>query len=207
LIEGLNRDELSLIAELLEDAGREFSEHGSNDLMLAPTAENRAVCVAVLAHHGPDRDNPLSLGRTLTSRDAVFVYDDWAMQYLAHRCRQRMAETEAGPPFIPVEFELIATLLERAADVHEESAGNVCYDLTFPATAANKALMSGVLELNRAYIARSKDSDYKRAARTTAAAAAKVIAKSTDESDDLDIPDFWLMRYLAARCKALAGPA
>jgi hypothetical protein len=204
VIDGLARDELSLVADLLADAALEFADHGSNDLLLPATDENKAICVAVISHHGRRGVDRLSIKETLASTGKAFVYDDWAMQYFVHRCKERLGDPQAGRPLSPAELKVIGTLLESAAQSHEESAGEVCHDLTFPASAATKALMAGVIKQNMALAKRSDNSKYKRVARKTAAAAAGVIEESVDEKGELDIPDFWLMRYLAKRCRQVS---
>jgi hypothetical protein len=205
-IDGLTRDELSLIVDSLGDAALEFADHGSNDLFLPATRENKAICLAVIAHHGRDRHDSLSVEETRRAKRQVFVYDCWAMEYFEHRCKARLKRPNATRPLAPAELQVIGTLLRSAAGYHEQSAGEVSHDLTFPASAANKALMAGVIRQSRALIKRG-DARHKRAAQKKVAAAAKAIAKSADENDPIDIPDFWLMRYLAASCRRIARTA
>src|SRR5882672_3159334 len=138
VIDGLSSEELSLIAEFLEDASAEFADHGCNDFILPATDENKAVFVAVLQHHGEDDANQLSVKEIMAATDEVFIYDDWAMHYFSERCEKRLKNSKATPALTRAEFDVIGALLESAAQWHEEYSGEVCYDLTFPATEANK---------------------------------------------------------------------
>lgn len=207
VIDGLPSEELSLISEFLDDAADEFADHGCNDFTRPATDENKAIFVAVVEHHGEDDANQLSVEEIMTSKDQVFVYDDWAMRYFAERCEKRLKNPRSTPALTRAELDVMGALLESAAQWHEEYSAEVCYDLTFPATDANKALMARVIKSTLPLIAEHADVDYKRAAEEKAVAAMRVIAESKGEEAEIDIPDFWIMRHLANRCKTLSQAA
>jgi hypothetical protein len=195
--DGLTAEELALVAELLGDAADEFSAHGNNDFVLPATDENKAIFAAVLRHRG--KHAPLTVEGIMAATGEVFVYDDWAMRYFAQRCEERLKEGAA--PLTPAELNAIAQLLESVALWHEGTSEEVSHDLTFPATQANKALMSAVIRH------RQSGAGGESGVAETASAAMSVISASKDEKDGIDLPDFWILSYLADRCRGLAGAA
>ena len=183
------------MAEFLGDAADEFADHSNNDFALPATKENKAIFAAVLRHRG--KHGPLTVEGIMAATDEVFVYDDWAMRYFAQRCEERLKKGAA--PLTPAEFNAIAQLLESVALWHEDTSEDVCYDLTFPATRANKALMAAVVQH------RQSVADGAPGVAETASAALKVITASRSKKDEIDLPDFWILSYLAHRCRQLAG--
>lgn len=199
----LSSAELTMIAEFLSDAAVEFSEHSANDFLLPATAENKAIFAAVLAHHDehePDYKHQLTVEEIMAATDEVFIYDDWAMAYFEQRCKA-ILNVPGTPPLSPSELYAVSLLLIYAHEFHLNASDSVCYDLSYPATADNRAIVSATVAL----IASEMDS-YPDPYRQQVREAMEQVRQSLGESsEEIDVPDFWLMQYLSERCKQLSG--
>lgn len=194
---------LAMVAELLETAALEFADHSCNDFLLPATEENKAIFAAVLEHHddnAPDDEHELSAEEIMAATDEVFVYDHWAMAYFAERCAALVQDPSASAILSPSELFAISALLDYACEDHERVSGDVCFDLTYPATEENKAIIAATISLFAAEMEDYSAPDRRKLARTV-----QEISKALQESDEIDIPDFWLMHYLARKCRKLSG--
>lgn len=200
---GLSTTELTMIAEFLEEAAEEFSEHSANDFLVPATAENKAIFVAVLDHHDenePDDEHELTGAEIMAAADEVFIYDDWAMAYFEQRCKS-ILNAPGTLPLSPSELYAVSLLLIYAHEVHLDASDSVCYDLSYPATADNRAIVSTTVAL----IASEMDTypnPYRQQVRETMQQVRQSLSESSEE---IDVPDFWLMQYLSERCKQLSG--
>lgn len=195
--------EWELIAEFLEVAAEEFSEHSSNDFTLPATEENRAICRAALgyreAHHGQDEQSSSVLESVTNPADEVFIYDDWLMAYFADRT-WTISKNPTADCFTRAELNAIGMLLILAYEEHMDHSGDVDYWLSFPASDENKTILSASVEM----IAK-EHSYYQANYRDEVAEQIPQVTSAIETEDEIEIPDFWVMYYLANKCKKLSG--
>lgn len=199
----LNTTELTMIAEFLEEAANEFEEHSANDFLLPATEENKAIFVAILEHHelnNPDDEHELSVEEIMASTDEVFIYDHWAMSYFSERCKELLERPAAAADLSPSELFAISDLLAYAHEDHEKASDSVCFDLTYPSTEENKVVIAATVALFA-----SEVEDYPEPYRKQVKGMIEEITQALTGSDEIDIPDFWLMYYLADKCEKLSG--
>ena len=84
----LSKDELHLIAQLLEMASEQFSNHGCNDFKLPATKENKAMLLEMVDHCYGEEDKKDALDRIAKSKKTIMTFDWMLMSYLAKRCRK-----------------------------------------------------------------------------------------------------------------------
>jgi hypothetical protein len=191
--DALSQRELALIADSLATAALEFADRSCNDFSFPATTESRAIGEAIAKHVDPgywDTVNTLSafLAQITAAKERVVVYDNWAAGYFSELCRRLAALTPAGP-LASAELAIITQLLESSAEDHEgwQGDGRDDLDLTLEPTAEHRALVTAAVR--------------HQAPRGWKAKLSK-IEKATGP---ISLPDFQLMRYLAARCEALAA--
>ncbi len=191
--DALSNRELALIADSLATAADEFADRSCNDFSFPATPENRAIGEAIAKHQDPgywDANNTLAafLAGMAANNARVVVYDNWAAAYFAELCKRLAAVTPAGP-LSAAELAIIAELLESSAEDHEgwygDEGGNL--DITLTPTAEHRELLSAATlhQAPRGWKAR--------------------LAKLAQSTGPISLPDFQLVRYLAARCKAHAA--
>ncbi|MFZ6756309.1 hypothetical protein ACO0K9_03750 [Undibacterium sp. Ji50W] len=192
--------EVELLAMLLEEAGNEFADHSANDFTMPATDENKAIFAAAfeLCAEPQDEDDEnsdedgLSLKYIMEAEDQVFVYNDWLMTYLASRCQNLFKQADSAPALTKAELNIMSELLAEAHEDRLNSAGSVCYDLTFLATPKNKVLMAAVVNFY-------EDDNYEEEGKKETII--DIINTSQNEKDEIDVPDYWIMHYFAHVCE------
>lgn len=191
--DALSQGELFLITDLLATAADEFANHSCNDFRLPVTAENRRIGEAIARHQDPeywDKDNTLAdfLAEMVGNAQWVFVYDNWVADYFAALCKRLAAITPTGP-LSAAELEVIAEVLESSAEEHKgwygDNRGDL--DITLAPTAEHRALLAAATRY-----------EAPRGSQAT-------LTKLLDATGPISLPDFHVMRYLAARCRAHAA--
>lgn len=86
----------AVLAELLDMARDEFSNHGCGDFELLNTPENRALMETAETWNSPDLDRDGELYISNISKDGKKIYtQDWfLMAYFAHLARELAGEKE-----------------------------------------------------------------------------------------------------------------
>jgi hypothetical protein len=193
--EGLSKLELILIADSLATAASEFSDHSCNDFSFPATPEYKAVGEAIVRHREPgywSKDNTLAdfLSRMAAQKEWVVVYDDWAADYFADRCK-RLASVAPVGKLSAAELGIVDELLESSAEDHEGwySDGGVDLDITLSPSAEHRSLIAAAIEHQAPRGWKAK------------------VAKLEKATGPISLPDFQVMRYLAARCRAHAAVA
>lgn len=187
--------ELALIADSLANAAGEFADRSCNDFSFPATAEHRAIGEAIARHREPaqwDADNTLAafLSTMVTQKGRVVVPDYWAADYLADHCKRLASATPTGK-LSAAELGLIEELLESSADDHEGwyDDDSADLDITLSPSAEHRSLMGAAVEHQAAQGWKAQ------------------LAELEQATGPISLPDFQLMRYLAARCKAHAAVA
>ncbi|MFZ6770969.1 hypothetical protein ACO0LM_28265 [Undibacterium sp. Di26W] len=191
--------EIEILAMLLEEAGNEFAEHSANDFTMPATDENKAIFAAAFELCGEPQDeddenfdeDALSIKHIMEAEDDVFIYNDWLMTYLGSRCQNLFKRPDSAPALTKAELKIMSYLLVEAYEDRLDSAGAVCYDLTFLATPENKTLMAAVVNF-------CEDEGYEEGKKE---AAIDIIDTSQNEKDEIDVPDYWIMHYFAQICE------
>lgn len=191
--DALSNRELALIADSLATAADEFANRSCNDFSFPATPENQAIGAAIARHRDPgdwDTDHTLAafLAQIAASKERVVVYDNWAAGYFAEFCKRLAAITPTGQ-LSAAELEIIAELLESSAEDHEAWYGDDQDDLdiTLAPTAEDRDLLAAAILHQAPRGWRAK------------------LAKLAQATGPICLPDFQVMRYLAARCKAHAA--
>jgi hypothetical protein len=191
--DALSNRELALVADSLATAADEFADRSCNDFSFPFTPENRAIGEAIARHCDPGywaADNTLVafLAEMAANNERVVVYDNWAAGYFAELCRRLASTTPAGP-LSAAELAIIAELLESSAEDHEGWYGDDRDDLdiTLAPTAEHRDLLAAATLHQAPRGWRAK------------------LAKLAQATGPISLPDFQLMRYMAARCKAHAA--
>jgi hypothetical protein len=179
---GLTPTELDWLARFLEESAEEFDQHGCNDFELPATEENKAIIAAAFEHQGDDGYN-FTVDEIMASEGQVYMYDHWVMTYFAHRCKELATRPDANPPLSPAEHRVIAILLDLIVDWYKEET-EWWPEYVYPATPEDKALFAATFELE---------------GKPDAAQAA------LEGTDEVDISDLPIHKYLADKCKALSG--
>jgi hypothetical protein len=207
----LNQTELTMIVEFMEEAAREFADHSANDFFLPATDDNKALLVAVLEHHYQNEpDDPMEpdeyAEEKVTAADIMAdegetsLYDFWVMAYFVDRCQALLDNPDDTEPLSPAELFALGFALDAAYEDHLASSDDVCYDLTYPATEDNKAIVTATVALFA-----SEVDGYPDAYRREVAEKIQELSAALKNSDELDVPDFWLMYHLGHRCEELSG--
>jgi hypothetical protein len=193
--EVLSKLELTLIADSLASAASEFSDRSCNDFSFPATPEHQAVGEAIVRHHEPGywgKDNTLAdfLSRMAAQKEWVVVYDDWAADYFADRCK-RLASVAPVGKLSAAELGIINELLESSAEDHEGwyGDGGADLDITLSPSAEHRSLIAAAIQHQAPQGWKAK------------------VAKVEKATGPISLPDFQVMRYLAARCKAHAAVA
>ena len=191
--DALSNRELALIADSLATAADQFADRSCNDFLFPVTPENRTIGEAIVRFQDPDywtADNTLAdfLASMRANNKWLFVYDNWAADYFAKLCKRLSTIAPAGP-LSAAELTIAAQLLESSAEDHESwyEDQRADLDVTLSSTDEHRSLIAAAIE--------------QQAPRGWQAKLAK-LAKG---SGTISLPDFQLMRYLAARCKAHAA--
>lgn len=193
--ESLSKLELTLIAGSLATAASEFSERSCNDFSFPATPEHKAVGEAIVRHREPgywSKDNTLAdfLSEMAAQKERVVVYDDWAADYFADRCK-RLASVIPVGELSAAELGIIEELLESSAEEHASwyGDGRADLDITLSPSAEHRSLMAAAIEHQASRGWKAK------------------VVKLEKATGPISLPDFQVMRYLAARCKARAAVA
>lgn len=197
----LRHDELEFAAWFLEDAGADFQDHSADETFMPATSGTLAIAEAIQAEFGDDA--PEAGICRLPGDDAELVQfcTSQAMEFFSRRCRELAASAGRQEPNT-AELSLMAELLELAAQDHENVAQDVCFDLSLDVTADNRSLFIAAVD-NYLKRARVQSAHNKQIAETAMAIRAGLLAAAPEST--IDIPDYWLMFYLARRCKDLAS--
>ena len=120
----------------------------------------------------------------------MMVYDDWAADYFADRCKRLASVTPVGK-LSAAELGIIDELLESSAEDHEGwyGDGGADLDITLSPSAEHRSLFAAVIEHQAPRGWKTK------------------VAKLEKATGPISLPDFQVTRYLAARCKAHAAVA
>jgi len=183
----LSTVELESLADLVGTAAEEYAEHSCNDYEVADSAANRLVLAAAIEHNRDRGDGePMETGPD--SKGMLFVFDDWLMRYLAHRCREVLAAS-AAERLAEAELLLLADIVtemsENNWDAYDEDEG----EFSLQASEESRALLASATREGR----RSGWQD-----RLTAIAEAGDLASALT----LDV-----LAWLARRCRAAVGQA
>jgi hypothetical protein len=85
----LTSAELTAIAELLQKASDEFSNHGCNDYQLLNTPENKIMLVEMIKANGDEESMEEEIEEVMSCKKKnIYTYDWWLMSYLADRCKE-----------------------------------------------------------------------------------------------------------------------
>lgn len=177
----LSMVEIWSMGELLDEAAGEYAGHTCNDYTVAITDDNRQVIGAALEFGY--RDTPTPAEDRLTTdpvNGSLFIWDNWLMRYLAHRCRTVYSGAELG-----LMADLFDYLAENDYHFYADSEGDE--DFTLSPTAQNKAFLVAVIK----HAARS---GWEAKVEETHNAREDVAAYSVD-----------VLRWLAIRCRAARG--
>lgn len=200
----LQPHELEFAAWFLEDAGADFQDHSADETFMPASAGMLAVAEAIRAEFGDDAPDAVICRLPGSAEDVVQFYTSQAMAFCARRCRELAGSTDGQGPDA-AELALMAQLLDLAGQDHEHVAHDVCFDLTLDVTADNRSMFGAAVDhyLERA---RAQPGRGKRVGKDVAGTALAIRAVLFAERPDatIDIPDYWLMFYLARRCEALA---
>lgn len=195
--------EVALIARFLGAAAEDFAGHSGNDFTLPATEKNKAVVLAVLDHRRRTSDEEMNLTaeEIAASTDEVFVYDYWAMAYFAERC-DLIANGEArAAPLNQEELFAIGDLLALAYEDRERASDDVDSDnIALDLNAENQPIVKGTVELHR-----KEHVDYPEDYRNQTAAKLKKLSAALKRGGRIEIPDFWVIYFLAHRCRSLSG--
>jgi hypothetical protein len=191
--DALSSRELALIADSLATAADEFADRSCNDFSFPGTPENRAIGEAIARHCDTgywEADSTLAafLAEMAANNERVVVYDNWAAGYFAELCKRLASVTPPGP-LSAAELAIIAELLESSAEDHEGWYGDQRDDLdiTLAPTAEHRDLLAAATLHQAPRGWRAK------------------LAKLAKAAGPISLPDFQVMSYLAARCKAHAA--
>jgi hypothetical protein len=184
----LTPTELDWLTRFLEEAAENFIQHGCNDFNLPASDDNKAIAIAVQRHLGvsDEGDDYHESAAWLQSKEDELPLTDFElMGYFARRCKQ-LATGQEVPALSPAEYRVIALLLQAVIDTYpyEGEEEGFWTEYVYPATPENKTLFAAVFEFE---------------GRPDAAQAAR------EAEEEVDISDFPIHRYLADRCKRLAG--
>jgi hypothetical protein len=188
----LSKLELTLIADLLATAASEFSNRSCNDFSFPATPEHKVIGETMVRRREPDywdEENTLAdFLSQMVAEDEVYVYDHWAADYFAERCKRLASATPVGK-LSAAEMGIIDDLLESSAVDHESwyDDGVPNLDITLSPSAEHRGLMAAALEY-----------------QTPRGWKAKV-EKLKNATGPISLPDFQVMRYLGARCRAHSG--
>ncbi|WP_332879682.1 hypothetical protein [Massilia sp. S19_KUP03_FR1] len=196
----LDVNELGFIAWFLEDAGTDFEDHTADETFLPASDETLAISAAIHAVYGDDAPE-VEASILPGNKDAqVQFYTSQAMKFYAQRCQALAAG--ASIRFNPAEYAFLGELLELAGEDHEHLADDASFDLTLELNPENRTLFTRAVDV---YLARHRKVRAVSDDAVTDTAAAIREALDTDGSSiEIDIPDYWLMFYLAGRCGGLA---
>jgi hypothetical protein len=199
--------ELEFAAWFLEDAGADFQDHSADETFMPASDDMLAIAAAIRDEFGDDAPEVEVCRIPGDDADVVQFFTSQAMEFFARRCRE-LAPPADRRPLNAAELSLMAELLELAGQDHENVADDVSFDLTLDVTAENRIVFSGAIDHYLARVqarrGRNKRVD-KQTAATAMAARAGLLAGAAEPT--IDIPDFWLMFYLAQRCRQLATAA
>jgi hypothetical protein len=196
--------ELEFAAWFLADAGADFQDHSADETFMLASPGTLAIAEAIRAEFGDDTPAVDICRLPGEESDLVQFSTSQAMEFFAGRCRA-LAESDEQQAPDAAELSLMAELLDLAGQDHENVAMDVCFDLTLDVTAENRSMfmaaVDNYLERAKAQSARDERGD-KQVAETAMTIRASLLADSSNPT--IDIPDYWLMFYLARRSKDLA---
>jgi hypothetical protein len=197
----LERYELEYIAWFLEDAGADFEDHSCNDLFLPATPENRAIATAICDDADGDSPDADPVRLPGDAADVIQFWDSQAMEFFSRRCRDMAANTDGENRFNNAELILVADLLELAAEDHEDVANDVSFNLTLDVTPEQREMFAKAVD---GYLARAQAG---AGSDGTAVIAAEIRSNLLPDGSakTVDIPDYWLMYWLAQRCREIAS--
>lgn len=194
-----------MISASLKEAAGDFVDHSANDFFLPASDENRAIVTAVLHHHDQNHPNDkrtVSDEELIDAGAEVFIYDYWALDYFAERCLALAKHPESAVALTSAELFAISELLTYAYEDRERASEDICFDLTYLATAENKAIIAATAEIFAAELEK-----YTEPYRHQVAETLGNVRRQLAQGDEIDVPDFWLMYYLADRCGKISGMA
>jgi len=191
----LSPSELGTIGDLLGDAAGEFAEHGCNDFGCPATEENKALFIAIIqwqaAQAGAAVDPTLieSVEQVQAPNQEIYSFDNWAMGYFAQRCRS-LAKNATGVLGLSVaELRMIGALLDLMVEFREIDLEDhdITVDYTLSATDENKQFIASVVE------------------HEGVAGWERRKAEVMQSKREIVLPEHWITRYFADRCKQLAA--
>ncbi len=186
-----SKTELELITEFLNDYEGDCANHGCNDFICPATEGNKAILIAAICHSEPEEEERNDwLEKVAISDEELFILDYWLVGYLAARCQKLLSKPAENKLLTGAELELIATVLELAAEEHLRHFSNGAeVGFTQLATPENKAFFAEVIKQHGGAQSESE------------------LKKLLAADDEITVPDFWVMRYFSARCKAYTHPS
>lgn len=196
----LHPHELEFAAWFLEDAGADFEDHSDDETFLPATDDSLAIAAAIRAVFGDEAPEAGICHVPGGDANLVQFYTSQAMTFFSQRCRE-LAGSAEPQNLNPTELALMAKLLELAGDDHEKIAEDVCFDLTLDVTSENRGMFTAAVDNYLARHQTTRAANDRNVAETAIAVRASVL--SDEPMPTVDIPDYWLMFYLAQRCKDL----
>lgn len=95
-----SKTELKFLAEILEMAKSEFSNHGCNDFPVDPTEENKQFLIKMIKATSDEEDASYKIEKLnkpsktfFDKKECYFTYDWVLMLYFANRCKEIIGET------------------------------------------------------------------------------------------------------------------
>lgn len=85
--DGLSKAELKIIAELLDMACSEFSNHGCNDHSIPASDENKDIMREIVMDSYDRRDVEEAIEEIDESKDELAVFDTVLLGYFSQRCK------------------------------------------------------------------------------------------------------------------------
>lgn len=201
-MEKWTRTEFECMQEYLEECAEEFRDRSCNDFTLPNTPDNVEVFTAAFhafKHEFEDDDEP-ELEDFIFEGDELYIFDNWLLGYFAIRCKAVLSGTDSAMPLTTAEWHVLSEALHFAYEVREDLARRMSFDATFRATAENKAMIAATLREISPVIRGYTDSAQREPAVEMVAAAAAAIRSSNKETDEVDLPSYWLLYFFSRKC-------
>ncbi len=94
-----SKTELQMLANILDMAANEFSNHGSNDFAVEPTQENKELLIDIIKATSCEEDAEYEIEKLekpsksyFGNKDCYYSYDWVVMRYFASKCKNLAKE-------------------------------------------------------------------------------------------------------------------
>lgn len=181
--------EIKFIADFLACAASDFSEQSCNDFSVPCSHVNLKALTPIIAYQiqefgekwEGDRNPEAYLENGKSDKGHYVISNEWAAEFYSSKYKNAPPDSISS-----AEAFIVAGLLESIAELHEEWAEQdsdiETASFTLPPTDENKTFVAAVLEY-QGKRAKSK--------------------KNLESTLPISMPDYWVMKYLAHRCKTL----